>query len=194
MHPSFTVSIHSALTRSLTPLTRSLALLHRSSLARSLTRSRDRGKMWDNVPISACYPDAVSTQGYAKLGLGLLSLRLLVCSPTRSFARSLAHSLSPLSLESDCLLTQFQADSPCHSQQPLISIGPIACPLGRSLANSLVCWHHSCVHSHYSVSRSSAHSLASEIIGKVHFSKYKFQAVLNHGATPTGRFQLRVPN
>ena len=95
MHRSFIVSIQSALTRLLTPLTQSLAPLHHSLphlFIMTLTRSRDRGKMWDNVPISACYPDAMSTQGYAKLGLGLLSLSLLVCSPTRSFARSLTRS------------------------------------------------------------------------------------------------------
>ena len=45
MHWSFIVSIQSALTRSLTLLTRPLARLHHS-LACSLTRSRDHGKMY----------------------------------------------------------------------------------------------------------------------------------------------------
>ena len=146
MHWSFTVSIQSALTRLLTPLTLSLAWLH-CSLARLFTNSllRSRENVLYNFPISACYPDAASTHDYLKwplIGVGPY-VPLLARLLAHSLFCLLAHSLSPLSSESVLLVNPILGGFPLpthgHSQQPLISAGPVARPLGRSLTNLLVC-------------------------------------------------------
>ena len=107
-------------------------------LTNSLLRSREN--VLDNVPISACYPDAASTHGYAKkplIGVGPFVpplARLLA----HSLFCSLAHSLSPLSSENALLVNPISGGFPLpthgHSKQRLISTAPVTGSFARQLA------------------------------------------------------------
>ena len=80
----------------------------------SLPRSREN--VLYNVLISGYYSDAVSTHCYAKkpcIGVGP-TVPPLACLLAHSLFFLLTHSLSPYRRKVYCLLTQFQADSPCQ--------------------------------------------------------------------------------